>query len=73
MSVYVREQQGWVAAQEEASQERRVGNKERRDRDFSKKGSCPTAPKQEEQGRSGDNNQPKLQRAPDKSVRRRPC
>lgn len=57
----VREQQGWVAVQEEASQkQRRVGDKERRDSDFSKKGHRPTAPEEEERGRSGGNNQPKL-------------
>lgn len=58
MNVLVREQQGWAAVQEEASQEQRVGDKEHRDSDL---GHHPTAPKQEERGRSGDNDKPKLQ------------
>lgn len=43
--MHMKEQQGWVAAQEEVSQEQKVGNKKHSDSDFSKKGHCPTTPK----------------------------
>lgn len=69
----MREQRGWVAAQEEASQERRVGDKECRDSAFTRKGHCPAAPKQEGQGRFGDVNWPKPSCAADESVGRKLC
>lgn len=50
---------GWVVAQGEVSQRWMVGDKACRDSGFSWKGHCLVAPKQE-QGRSGDNNLPKL-------------
>lgn len=49
----MKEQQGWVAVQEEVNQEWRVGDKKRRDSDCSEKGHHLIAPKQGEQGRPG--------------------